>query len=151
MREHFGLVDRTRNMLIVRGVWAASTLGLLSLSGQVQAQQTAEEVAARARRLTSVDDCLALRDDDEIVVCGRRDTSRYRVPPSNSQTLPGDLRARAGEIPSASADRLAGGRCGIFAGERQCSKAEALQYGYGGGKDPVTALMRIGSELADPE
>lgn len=43
------------------------------------------------------------------------------------------------------------GPCGVFAGERRCSKDEAAQYGYGKGRDPITALTRLAKKVADPD
>lgn len=54
-------------------------------------------------------------------------------------------------MPSASRDRLAGGPCGIFAGERRCGKAEAKLYGYDGGKNPIGVVIEAGKALLDPE
>jgi hypothetical protein len=41
--------------------------------------------------------------------------------------------------------------CGIFAGERRCSKREAAQYGYGEGRDPITVLTRLAKRALDPD
>lgn len=65
--------------------------------------------------------------------------------------IPGDVRGRAGEVPSASPERLSGAPCGIFAGDRRCGKAEMELYGYGGGKNPVNVLLGVGKALLDPE
>ncbi len=43
------------------------------------------------------------------------------------------------------------GRCGIFAGERRCSKREAQAYGYGGGRDPVSVVVGVAKAIADPD
>lgn len=85
--------------------------------------------------------------DDEVVVCGRR-RDQYRLPlPIERDPLPGPVR---GEAQTAMAALTPSGRCGIFAGERQCSKKEAAEYGYGNGRDPITVLMRLAKGVADP-
>ena len=43
------------------------------------------------------------------------------------------------------------GRCGTFQGERRCTKAEALDYGYGGGGDPVSVLTKIVGKITGQE
>lgn len=112
---------------------------------------TAEQALAKARELTAPPTCVSVDERDEIVVCGRRSSDAYRVPPSADGGSPGDLRGRAGEVPSASPDRLASGPCGIFAGERRCSKAEAKLYGYDGDKNPISVLIDVGKALIDPD
>lgn len=86
-----------------------------------------------------------------MVVCGRRDRDAYRVPATETGGLPGDVLGRAGEVPSASPDRLAGGPCGIFAGERRCGKAEMKLYGYDPANNPVARLLELGEALVDAE
>lgn len=111
----------------------------------------AEQALAAAKALTAPVGCGAAAEVNEVVVCGARRGDAYRLPPSNERGIPGDLRGRAGEVPSASPDRLPGGRCGIFAGERRCGKAEMELYGYGGGRNPINVVMGIGKALLDPE
>ncbi|HZF42073.1 MAG TPA: hypothetical protein VEZ48_01535 [Sphingomonadaceae bacterium] len=123
----------------------------LIAAAPAHAQVTAEQVLAKARQLTAPPSCASADERDEIVVCGRRTSDGYRVPPSAEGGSPGDLRARVGELPSASPDRLAGGPCGIFAGERRCGKAEAKLYGYDSDKSPVSVLIDVGEALLDPE
>ena len=110
---------------------------------------TAEQAIAAGKRLFAPPACAGA--DDEIVVCGRRTSDAYGVPPADERGEPGDVRGRAGEVPSASPERLNGGPCGIFAGERQCGEAEALLYGYGGGKDPIRVIVGVGKALLDSE
>ncbi|MEO8373879.1 MAG: hypothetical protein ABI471_01550 [Sphingomonas bacterium] len=43
------------------------------------------------------------------------------------------------------------GGCGIFAGEHPCSHAEAAQYGYGQGRDPLSLLVRLGTKLTNSD
>ena len=111
---------------------------------------TAEQALAAAKALTAPTGCGAAVTGDEIVVCGARRGDAYRLPPSDERGSPGDLRGRAGEVPSASPDRL-GGRCGIFAGERLCGRQEMELYGYGGGRNPVNVVVGIGKALLDGE
>lgn len=100
-------------------------------------------------RMTVLDPaCAATADPDTITICGGR-KDRYRLP------LPDE---RESVINPAPTDRGSGtaalrpsGRCGIFAGERRCGKAEARAYGYGGGRDPVTLAGRLLAKLADGE
>ena len=112
---------------------------------------TAEQALAAAKALTAPTGCGAAVTGDEIVVCGARRGDAYRLPPSDIRGEPGDLRGRAGEVPSASPDRLPGGPCGIFAGERRCGKKEMELYGYGGGRNPISVVVGIGKALLDPE
>lgn len=92
--------------------------------------------------------CLVAEEGDTVVVCGR-DNGRYRLPlPGERETAVGPVR---GEAPSAAAVLAPSGRCGIFAGEHSCSKAEAAQYGYGDGRDPITLLLALGGKLVDPD
>jgi hypothetical protein len=84
---------------------------------------------------------------EDIVVCGTpRD--RYRLP-LPVERAPTD-RAR-GEAPTGMAALSSPARCGIFAGERRCSKREAAKYGYGAGRDPVTLLTQLAKKVADPD
>jgi hypothetical protein len=96
---------------------------------------------------TIVDRCADQRSSDEIIVCGKR-RDVYRLPLPNER----DPQARApGEAPSGATALTPSGRCGIFAGERRCSKAEAAAYGYGNGRDPVTLLTHLARKVADPD
>lgn len=90
--------------------------------------------------------CGATTQSGDILVCGgRRD--RFRLP------LPVD---HSGE-PSRSDQGTGMGAltpptpCGLFAGQRKCAKHEARQYGYGGGRDPVTLLSRLATKVVDPD
>lgn len=120
---------------------------VLALPSPVLAE-TAEQALARTRALLA-DPCKQARGD-EIVICGSRSPGdAYRLPLQEDADL--DSRARRGEVPNASADRLNGNGCGIFEGQRRCSKAEMLRYGYGGGLDPISFLLKLGTILADPD
>ena len=56
-----------------------------------------------------------------------------------------------GEAPSGMAAITPAAPCGIFAGERRCSKREAAQYGYGEGRDPITVLTSLAKRVLDPD
>lgn len=92
-------------------------------------------------------DCVA-GDRGDVVVCATpRD--RYRLPlPVEREAATRDRRSDGG---TALAAITPAGRCGIFAGERRCSKAEARQHGYGGGRDPISVLTRLGTKLIHPD
>lgn len=132
-----------------RVVAAAALLGMIA-SPPARADVTAEQALAKTRRLTARPACGTADARDEIVVCGSR-AGLYRIPADDAGGQVGDMRGRAGEVPGASPERLAGGPCGIFAGERRCGKAEAKLYGYGGGKDPISVLVGAGKALFDPK
>lgn len=87
--------------------------------------------------------------EDDIVVCGTR-RDRYRLPLPIDDANPADRRV-PGEAAAPLSAITPGGACGLFAGQRACSKAEAARYGYGGGRDPVTVLTRLGQKLLDPD
>jgi hypothetical protein len=81
----------------------------------------------------------------DVVVCGVR-PDRHRLP------LP--RQAAAGDTAPEASGKSAitpNGRCGIFAGERRCSKREALAYGYGGGRDPVSVAVGVVTAIVDPD
>lgn len=123
-------------------------IGLLFMPPFPALAQTAEQALARTRGLL-VDPCKQ-SDADEIVICADRSASdTYRLPLEE----PADLATGAlrGEVPNASADRLNGNGCGIFEGQRRCGKAEMRRYGYGGGLDPLSFALKLGTILADPD
>ena len=114
---------------------------------------TAEQVLAKYKRVTADPYC-DRSQADEIVVCGSREAGeadRYRLPLPVDEGSTHRAGNRAGEVPGASLDPSAIGPCGIFQGQRRCSKAEAVKDGLGGGKDPITALIKLGTKLADPD
>lgn len=112
--------------------------------------ETAEQALARTRAMLA-DPCKQA-GTDEIVICGSRSPGDvYRLPLAEDDAASLDAPARRGEVPNASADRLNGNGCGIFEGQRRCSKAEMLRYGYGGGLDPLSMLLKLGTILADPD
>ncbi len=85
-------------------------------------------------------------------MCGRRRApDRYRLPlPVERQPFSGGQH-HPGEAPRATAEADPLARCGIFQGQRRCRKAEARQYGYGGGNDPLSAAFKLGTLLLDPD
>lgn len=92
--------------------------------------------------------CARADEPADIVVCARTD-SRHRLPlPAERDTASRDGPVR-GESPRASVDGSAA--CGIFAGQRNCTKAEAARYGYGNGRDPVTVGTKLLRKIFDPD
>ncbi|HEU0133908.1 MAG TPA: hypothetical protein VFR28_03725 [Allosphingosinicella sp.] len=105
---------------------------------------------ANSRVLPVLDPCASVASGDDIVVCGRRGAQdRYRLPQLGESEPPGQR--IAGEAPRASAEPLSFAPCGIFAGQRRCSKREALDYGYGGGRDPLTVAGKLITALTNPD
>lgn len=43
------------------------------------------------------------------------------------------------------------GACGMFAGQRDCNKAEMRHFGYGRGRDPVTVVGKLADRLLGRE
>ena len=114
---------------------------------------TAEQVLARYKRVTADPGC-DRSQANEIVVCGSREAGeadRYRLPLPVDQNPVRRAGNRKGEVPGASLDPGVIGPCGIFQGQRRCSKAEAAKDGLGGGNDPISALIKLGTRLADPD
>lgn len=85
----------------------------------------------------------------DVVVCGER-AGRYRLPLPRERE-PGVVERGRGEAASPLAAMTPGGRCGIFAGERRCGRAEAADYGYGQGRDPITVVSNLGRALLSPD
>jgi hypothetical protein len=115
--------------------------------------QTATEALARAHALTAADACAASGVED-IVVCARdaeRDARRYRLPLPEERDPDVGARPPVGEALPAAAETPGKRGCGILAGQRRCSNAERLESGYGGGRDPLTAAIMLGTLLLDPD
>ena len=94
--------------------------------------------------------CAKRRQENEIIVCGIN-PDKYRLPlPNEREQDQADDHVR-GEAPSGSAVLAGSGRCGMFQGERRCSKAEAARYGYGQGRDPLSVLIKLETKLVDPD
>ncbi len=113
------------------------------------ALQAGTVALAIPERLTAVRRCGDKVDTSDVVVCGRS-PDRYRLPLPAERDTTQDVRT-PGEPGSALAAITPAAPCGIFVGERRCGKAEAARYGYGGGRDPVTVLTRLGSKLLNPD
>lgn len=84
---------------------------------------------------------------DEIVVCGARQ-DRYRLPLPVKRSS--GERGR-GEASTGTTALTPAAPCGIFEGQRRCSKKEAAQYGYGNGRDPITVLGRVAGKILNPD
>lgn len=130
----------------------AAALVWLGAAVPATAQTAAEQALANSRLLPLLDRCASAGSGDDIVVCGRRDgQDRYRLP-KTGESEPFALGRRIpGEAPRASAEPLSFAPCGIFEGQRRCGKREALEYGYGGGRDPLTVASRLFTALTDPD
>ena len=113
----------------------------LALSGVAHAQ-SAKAMIEGARLRIDPAGCAADEDGDTVVVCGRSG-SRYRLP------LPNDTRPVEPVRASGAQTLVPHAPCGIFAGQRRCGKAEAAQYGYGEGRDPITVAGRLLGILPD--
>ena len=122
---------------------------MLMLAFLLQAADTPAPPLAPLQHITRVP-CVPATNGD-VVVCGG-EPDRYRLPfpvERDPSTEAADTsRATAG---SGMAAMTPAGRCGIFAGERRCGKAEAAGYGYGGGRDPITVVTRLATRLVDPD
>lgn len=101
-----------------------------------------------SRTLSANPRCEGSAVGEEVVVCGHgRD--RYRLPLPNEREQ--STERVAGEVPGGMAALTPATPCGMFAGERRCSKREAARYGYGGGRDPITVLTKLARKAADPD
>lgn len=98
--------------------------------------------------LSAMDRCGKQRDgEDVIVVCGNpHNQFRLPLPRENESLDSAHSRAQTGMAALTPA-----GPCGVFVGERQCSKKEAAEYGYGNGRDPLTVITRIAKKVVDPD
>lgn len=125
-------------------------LPLLLLTPSSAAADTVERALARTRALVA-DPCKQA-GPEEIVICGSKSQGdAYRVPLAEEDGEVFNTRARQGEVPNASADRLNAKGCGIFEGERRCGRKEMELYGYLRGRDPVSVLTKLVTILADPD
>ena len=117
----------------------------LALAPDTGADPLIERARVIARR-----DCLQA-EEAELVVCGSRsEQERYRLPLRDEQRSGDRFDRRAGDLPRASLE-TSNAPCGIFEGQRRCSKADAAEFGYGNGRDPLTLARRIFDAAADPE
>lgn len=111
--------------------------------------QSIDTILAAAARSEASTTCRETEEDGTILVCGRRDRSdRYRLP-LPTQRAPGEIGAVAGEVPPPRVDSPYLGGCGMFAGQRRCSRRESEAYGYGRGRDPVTLVGRLIAKAVD--
>ena len=130
-------------------------VGLILLQAAISspaAGQSAEEMIERAKSVAPVGRCRHSGSTDELVVCGNRaESDRYRLPlPAERPSISRYDRA-GGDMPRASTEAASPLRCGIFEGERRCAKAEAAEFGYGNGRDPLTVAGKLLETLRDPE
>ena len=127
-------------------VLLAVPISLFSLSS-VKSQVLIEPAPAPIRMKIDLSECPDQGAADEITVCGRRDDQeRYRLPLRGQDgSASGQVR---GEVPRASAEANPTAPCGIFEGERRCSKAEMRRYGY---RNPLTALREVTEGSTDPD
>lgn len=138
-----------RSRAIFRGMAMAAWLGA---SVAAAGQTVSEQALANSRVLPLIDPCASAGAGDDIVVCGRRDgQDRYRLPQTGESEPFAGGRRIPGEAPRASAEPLSFAPCGIFAGQRRCSKREMLEFGYGGGRDPLTVAGKLFTALTDPD
>jgi hypothetical protein len=121
---------------------AILVLALLALPGAARAQAADDPIEAQRAELRAVirPECPPPGADEEIVVCGRRDDQRFRIPP---QIVPG----------SAPAGTRAGGeqRAAMAANDQRCSTVGRDQQ-CSGGLDVIgigfTIARAIGQALA---
>ncbi|WP_174278623.1 hypothetical protein [Sphingomonas bacterium] len=86
----------------------------------------------------------------DVIVCGNN-RDRYRLPLPAKRDPVSEPQGPRADSGSGLAAITPVAPCGIFSGERRCGKAEAAQYGYGGGRDPVTVLVKVGKALINPD
>ena len=130
---------------------AAGIAGLGSAVGAA-GQTVSEQAVANSRILPLIDRCAPGAGGEEVVVCGRRGSQdRYRLPRTGESERFAMGRRIPGEAPRPSAEPPSFAPCGIFEGQRRCGKREALEYGYGGGRDPLTFASKLFTALTDPD
>jgi len=125
---------------------------LFAGTSPAQAPLRAEDALAKSRALASPAPCKPSAGG-EIVVCARdreRKDERYRLPLPEERLADPQVQRR-GEVSRASLDTAFARECGIFRGQRRCRKEEALRYGYGGGQDLLSAAVKIGTLIFDPD
>ena len=115
---------------------------LQAASAQSPSMADADITTMTSLRILPSSHCVAEGDSD-VVVCGQR-RGRYRLPLPVERTD-----APHGTVGASGMAGLTGSApCGIFAGQRRCSKEEALQYGYGGGRNPIAVATRLARKVA---
>lgn len=128
---------------------ALAMLLLSLLCPRTALAQSAEERIETSRNLV-MPRCRRQPEGNEIVVCGRGDPHRYRLPIRDLRSIESRYERVPGEIGRATLD-AAPAPCGIFQGQRHCGKREMADNGYGGGRDPLTVGTKLIEQLADPE
>lgn len=132
-------------------VRSAPLLPLMALALTPVAAQSvsADEAMVHARSLTGNQRCQRGADGEIVVCAGNGD--KYRLPFPEERAPNEDRNARRGDIPAASAAPISYADCGIFQNQRRCSKAEMRRYGYGGGNDPLSLAIKLGTKIVDPD
>ena len=98
-------------------------------------------------RLAILQRCAAASTSADIIVCASR---HDRTPMAaaegwaNPDDEPDDARVTRG---TGMAALTPVGACGMFAGQRDCNKAEMRHFGYGRGRDPVTFVGKLATKL----
>lgn len=100
-----------------------------------------------APKLSVIARCEDTASSEETVVCGARQ-DRYRLPLPVER--PSTERGRD-EVQTGMAALTPAAPCGIFAGQRRCSKQEAAEYGYGQGRDPLTLAVKLAGKVLDSD
>ncbi|MBC8070770.1 MAG: hypothetical protein IAG13_20755 [Deltaproteobacteria bacterium] len=122
---------------------AALALAASPLAAQ---ELTAEQAMENYRAMTAVDvaaDCRRDAGPDEIVVCGRDDSARQRLPfPSESGPRDGPRRA-TGEIAAASAAPMRSDSCGMRSTDECIGGLSIFQV--------AGVLFNVARKLIDPE
>lgn len=133
-------------------LWRPSLAAAIWLAWPLAAsgQSEADEEAARFRVLEILGRC-STGPGDEIVVCGRRNQDRYRLPEFARRAPGAGAGKLRGEVPRASMDVSVAQPCGIFQGQRRCSREEMEEFGYFQGRDPVSFLGDLVTVLIDPD
>jgi hypothetical protein len=129
------------------------TLMLGGVSGSAGPAQSVEQ-KVESFRVVAPDGCARQQSpSDEIVICGsRRRNEKYRLPLRDERESIARFDRVRGDVPRASlADPAGPTRCGIFEGERRCSKEEAAEFGYYGGRDPLSFGAKVVERIAHPD
>lgn len=123
------------------------TVILQAASSQPGTQPQDVSRAARPIELNIAAECRDRPNSDEIIVCAHR-TSPYRLPLPVARAPSERVR---GEGMSGMAALTPASPCGIFAGERSCTKSEAAEFGYGNGRNPISFLTKVIGKIVDPD
>lgn len=137
-----------------RASQVALLFGAMAVAAPALAQ-TADAAITRAKALTGIAPCsgrpTAPDASSDVTVCANAANQRYRLPlPVERDPSAGDGPV-AGEPRSAAASLIPFAACGPFAGQRDCAKAEARRYGYGGGRDPLSIGVKLLTQLINPD